>query len=125
GIAATRAGLPRDGLPVIVLHGSDDGLIPEAFSARPYVAGARTAGREVGYRPVVDAQHFDAFLGLPFLRPVYGPMLGPGDPPLADAQPSTAFPGRPFLRPVPVPMLAPASPALDDAWSRITAGSPE
>lgn len=95
GIAATRAGLPRDGLPVIVLHGSDDGLIPEAFSARPYVAGARAAGREVEYRPVADAQHFDAFLGLPFLRPVY------------------------------VPMLEPAYQALDDAWSRITAGTPE
>src|SRR5690606_9474216 len=27
GIAATRAGLPRDGLPMVVVHGADDGLV--------------------------------------------------------------------------------------------------
>ena len=45
GVAATRASVPRGGLPVIVIHGTDDGLIPPAFSSAPYVAAARAAGR--------------------------------------------------------------------------------
>src|SRR3546814_4293155 len=47
GVAETRASLPRAGLPVIVVHGLDDGLIPPAFSSAPYVAAAPAAGREV------------------------------------------------------------------------------
>src|SRR5690606_32562485 len=47
GIAQTRASLPRAGLPVIVVHGLDDGLVPVSFSSAPYVAAAQAAGREV------------------------------------------------------------------------------
>ena len=47
GIEETRAGLPRKGLPVVVIHGSDDGLVPQAFSSAPYVAMAKAAGRDV------------------------------------------------------------------------------
>ena len=65
GIEATRAGLPRSGLPVMVVHGTDDGLIPPAFSSAPYVAAAKAAGREVNYWQVRHVQHFDGFLGLP------------------------------------------------------------
>jgi hydroxybutyrate-dimer hydrolase len=75
GIAETRAGLPRQGLPVTVIHGVDDGLIPMAFTSAPYVAYARAAGRDVRFWQVRNAQHFDAFLGLPDYGARYLPML--------------------------------------------------
>jgi hydroxybutyrate-dimer hydrolase len=75
GIAETRAGLPRAGLPIIVIHGVDDGLIPMAFTSAPYVAQARAAGRDVRFWQVPRAQHFDAFLGLPDYGARYLPLL--------------------------------------------------
>jgi hydroxybutyrate-dimer hydrolase len=75
GIAETRAGLPRPGLPVVVIHGVDDGLVPMAFSSAPYVAAARAAGRDVRFWQVRNAQHFDGFLGLPDYGARYVPML--------------------------------------------------
>lgn len=75
GVAETRAGLPRDGLPVVVIHGRDDGLIPPAFSSAPYVKKAQAAGRDVRYWQVGNAQHFDAFLGLPDYGARYVPLL--------------------------------------------------
>jgi hydroxybutyrate-dimer hydrolase len=75
GVAATRAGLPRDGLPVIVIHGADDGLVPEAFSGGAYAKAARDAGADVRYWRVANAQHFDAFLGLPAMASRYVPLL--------------------------------------------------
>lgn len=75
GIAETRAGLPRPGLPVTVIHGVDDGLIPMAFTSAPYVAHAQAAGRDVRFWQVRNAQHFDAFLGLPDYGARYLPML--------------------------------------------------
>ncbi|KRD80524.1 hypothetical protein ASE43_03685 [Lysobacter sp. Root983] len=75
GVAETRAGLPRAGLPVLVIHGRDDGLIPPAFTSAPYVRQAQAAGREVRYWQVRNAQHFDAFLGLPDYGARYLPLL--------------------------------------------------
>lgn len=75
GIQATHAGLPRKGLPVMVVHGADDGLIPPAFSSAPYAAAARAAGREVSYWKVQHVQHFDGFLGLPDYGSRYLPLL--------------------------------------------------
>ncbi|TXK65706.1 3-hydroxybutyrate oligomer hydrolase family protein [Alkalisalibacterium limincola] len=75
GIEATRAAPPRAGLPVLVLHGVDDGLVPEAHTALPYVAGARAAGADIHYWPIANAQHFDAMLGLPGLGGRYQPLL--------------------------------------------------
>ncbi|HEY5804163.1 MAG TPA: 3-hydroxybutyrate oligomer hydrolase family protein [Lysobacter sp.] len=75
GIAETRASLPRKGLPVVVIHGSDDGLIPPAFTSAPYVRQAQAAGRNVRYWQVRNAQHFDAFLGLPDYGARYLPLL--------------------------------------------------
>ena len=74
-IAATRAKPPRAGLPVLVVHGIDDGLVPEAFSSAPYVRMATAAGGDVRYWRVDNAQHFDAFLGVPVLGARYLPML--------------------------------------------------
>ena len=75
GIAATRASLPRAGLPMVVVHGLDDGLVPPAFSSAPYVAAARAAGRNPGYWQVHNAEHFDAFLGFPDYAARYVPLL--------------------------------------------------
>ena len=76
GVAATHASVPREGLPVIVIHGTDDGLIPPAFSSAPYVAAARAAGRaDVRTWQVRRAQHFDAFLTLPQFSSQYVPLL--------------------------------------------------
>jgi len=75
GIAETRAGLPRKGLPLVVIHGSDDGLVPPAFTSAPYVKQAQAAGRDVRYWQVRNAQHFDAFLGLPDYGARYVPLL--------------------------------------------------
>lgn len=75
GIEETRSQLPRAGLPVVVVHGTDDGLVPQAFSSLPYVAMAKAAGRDVRYWQVRNAQHFDAFLGLPHMAAAYLPLL--------------------------------------------------
>ena len=75
GVQDTRAGLPREGLPLVVIHGSDDGLVPQAFSSAPYVAAAKAAGRDVRYWQVRNAQHFDAFLGFPQYGALYLPLL--------------------------------------------------
>lgn len=75
GLAATAASPPRQGLPVVVIHGLDDGLVPAAFTSAPYVASSRAAGREVSYWQVRNAQHFDGFLALPAYGTRYVPML--------------------------------------------------
>ena len=63
--AATRAkaSWPHD-IPVFIVHGQHDALIPAAFSSRPYVAQARANGMSVDYREISGAQHFDAFLNV-------------------------------------------------------------
>ena len=76
GIAATRASMPRADLPVLVVHGTDDGLVPPAFTSAPYVAATRDAGRtQVRYWQVRNGEHFDAFLALPAYGARYAPML--------------------------------------------------
>ncbi len=75
GIAEITARPPRAGLPVVVIHGIDDGLVPPAFTSVPYVAMAKAAGRDVRYWQVRNAQHFDAFLGFPQYGAIYVPLL--------------------------------------------------
>lgn len=75
GIAATRAKAPRKGFPILVIHGSDDGLVPPAFTSAPWVAAARAAGRPVGYWTVDKAEHFDAFLAFPSYAQRFVPLL--------------------------------------------------
>ena len=75
GVAATRAGLPRAGLPVVLVHGVEDGLIPIAFTSDPYAAWARIAGRQVSLWRVHGAQHFDGFLVLPDYAARYVPLI--------------------------------------------------
>jgi hydroxybutyrate-dimer hydrolase len=58
------------GKPAIIVHGRADALVPVGFTSRPYLGmnrmeeGARSRLR---YIEVTNAQHFDAFIGNPFL----------------------------------------------------------
>lgn len=63
-VAATAAKPPREDLPLLVVHGEDDGLLPIAFTSDAYVAALRGQGRALPYWRVAHAQHFDAFLAL-------------------------------------------------------------
>ena len=74
-VAALSAGLPRADLPVWIVHGAEDGLIPAAFTSDPYVEWLREHGRTPRYWCVPHAQHFDAFLQLPGFGDRYVPLL--------------------------------------------------
>ena len=74
-VAATAARLPRRELPLWVVHGASDGLLPTAFSSEPYVAWLRDEGRRPLYWKVPYAQHFDAFLALPGFGEKHVPLL--------------------------------------------------
>ncbi|TBR39883.1 MULTISPECIES: 3-hydroxybutyrate oligomer hydrolase family protein [Dyella] len=75
GVDATAARLPRKDLPLWVLHGEDDGLLPVVFTSMPYVDWLRASGRRPIYWRVPYAQHFDAFLPLPGFGDRHVPML--------------------------------------------------
>ncbi len=75
-VEATRASAALPGnAPVMVIHGADDGLIPAAFSSRPWVEQARANGGNVSYWEVENAQHFDVMLGAPGVAGRYVPLL--------------------------------------------------
>lgn len=74
-VAATAVRLPRRELPLWVVHGASDGLLPTAFTSEPYVAWLRDEGRRPLYWKVPYAQHFDAFLSLPGFGEKHVPLL--------------------------------------------------
>ena len=74
-VAATAVRLPRRDLPIWVIHGAADGLLPPAFSSQPYVDWLRAAGRQPLFWWVPYAQHFDAFLPLPGFGDRHVPLL--------------------------------------------------
>lgn len=75
GISATQASGRPLAPRVVVVHGRDDGLIPAALTARPWVEAARANGADVRAIEVANVQHFDAFLGLPTIGAHYLPLL--------------------------------------------------
>jgi hydroxybutyrate-dimer hydrolase len=75
GIEATRAALPRADLPILLLHGMDDGLVPEAFSSGPYAGWCKGAGCRLSYWRLRGVQHFDCFLALPAFAERYTALL--------------------------------------------------
>jgi len=75
GVAETRVGPPRAGLPLLLVHGAMDGLIPAEFSSLSYLRQALAAGRAVSYWHVPRAAHFDAFLGFPGYGERFRPLL--------------------------------------------------
>jgi hydroxybutyrate-dimer hydrolase len=74
-VAATVAQLPRKELPLWIIHGTEDGLLPLSFNSDAYVRWLRTNGRDPVYWPIEHAQHFDAFLALPGFGDLYVPLL--------------------------------------------------
>lgn len=82
GIEATRCAPPTPGVPLVLIHGASDGLIPAAFSSLPYARLARAAGREVRLECPPDAPHFDAFLAVPGHRDGLAPLLPHAGPAL-------------------------------------------
>ena len=74
-VAATAVRLPRRELPIWVIHGAADGLLPPAFSSQPYVDWLRAEGRHPLFWRVPYAQHFDAFLPLPGFGDRHVPLL--------------------------------------------------
>lgn len=74
-VSALEVKLPREGLPVWLVHGGRDGLIPPQFTSDAYVAWLRHHDRSAHYWKIEHGQHFDAFLGLPGLGEEYVPML--------------------------------------------------
>ena len=74
-VAAAAVRLPRADLPLFVVHGREDGLIPAAFSSDAYLDWLRANGRHATYWPIAHAQHFDSFLALPGFGDRYVPLL--------------------------------------------------
>jgi hydroxybutyrate-dimer hydrolase len=74
-IEATRASARLPDIPVLIVHGRDDGLIPVVFSARPYVEQARAKGASLAYWEVANSQHFDAVLAAPGVADRLVPIL--------------------------------------------------
>lgn len=74
-VTATEARLPRTDLPIAVVHGREDGLVPAAFSSDPYIAWLRANGRTPMHWSVPHSQHFDAFLALPGFGDRYVPLM--------------------------------------------------
>lgn len=75
GIAEAAAKPPRRGLPIVVIHGLDDGLVPISMTSDRYVPLARKAGAQIAYWRVENAQHFDSLLAFPDYRKRYVPLL--------------------------------------------------
>jgi len=74
-VASTAVALPRADLPLIVVHGEDDGLLPFAFTSAAYADALAASGRSPVLWRVPHAQHFDAFLALPAFGDRHVPLL--------------------------------------------------
>jgi hydroxybutyrate-dimer hydrolase len=77
GIAEVQQSGKLRGKPAIIVHGRADTLVPVNFSSRAYVAHNRWrdgTGSGLRYIEVTNAQHFDAFLGLPGYSSSYVPL---------------------------------------------------
>jgi hydroxybutyrate-dimer hydrolase len=75
GAGETRAVLPRADLPMIIVHGKADGLVPMAFSSEPYVRWLEANGRKPVFWKVGHGQHFDAFLAFPGFGDAHVPVM--------------------------------------------------
>jgi hydroxybutyrate-dimer hydrolase len=73
---ATRASGRLPEVPVLLIHGAADGLVPAEFSARPYAEAARAHGApRFAYWELAHVQHFDAFMGVPDFQRAYLPLM--------------------------------------------------
>ncbi len=76
-IDATAAVAPASkDLPVLIIHGRNDGLVPIHYSSIPYMAMLAEQGHtRAALWNVNNAQHFDAFLGFPSYGSKWTPLL--------------------------------------------------
>lgn len=75
-VRETHATAELPEIPILILHGRQDGLIPAAFSSRPYVETARDHGAgQLRYREIDGAQHFDVIVPFPGVSGRYRPLL--------------------------------------------------
>jgi len=75
-VQATYASAELPDVPVLILHGRQDGLIPAAFSSRTYLGAARANGAEqIAYWEIDGAQHFDVIVPYPGVSDRYRPLL--------------------------------------------------
>lgn len=68
GVEAVLRDGDLHGKPAIIVHGRSDALIPVNFSSRPYFGLNQLAEghrSRLRYYEVTNAQHFDAFIGIP------------------------------------------------------------
>lgn len=74
-VGQTKAKMPRTDLPILVIHGLSDGLVPLAFTSDAYVKFVQGKSNTLRYWQIENAQHFDAFLGQPVLAMQYVPLM--------------------------------------------------
>lgn len=75
-VAQATASAKLPDRPVLIIHGAADGLVPAAFSSRPYVAAVRAqGGRRLAYWEIQRVQHFDAFIGPAGMADRYMPLM--------------------------------------------------
>lgn len=75
-VADTLATARLPNIPIIIVHGKNDGLIPPAFSSRPYAQAARANGAaQMDYREIDGAQHFDSLVPFPGMSSRYRPLI--------------------------------------------------
>ena len=110
-VAATAASLPRIDLPLWVVHGASDGLLPTAFTSEPYVAWLRGQGWHPLCWKVPYAQHFDAFLPLPGFGDRHVPLLPYGYAAL-DHLWAHLYEGAAWPRELPTPAAQPRGPGV-------------
>jgi hydroxybutyrate-dimer hydrolase len=104
-VQATQVRLPRKELPIFIVHGAEDGLIPAAFTSEAYIVWLHTYKQNAYYWAVPHAQHFDAFLAFPGFGDRYVPML-PYAYSALDQMYRHVVSGQP-LNPGPAPMAVP------------------
>ena len=126
GVNETRRNGNLRGKPAIIVHGRADALLPVSHTSRPYYAlnkSVEGAASKLSYIEVTNAQHFDAFIGLPAVLPGYDTRYVPLhvylnralDAVYANLKSGTALPGSQVLRTVVRGGTAGAAPAITAA----------
>ncbi len=126
GVDATRRNGKLGGKPTLIVHGRDDALLPVNHTSRPYTALsmlADGAASKLSYIEVLNAQHFDGFIGLPAVLPGYDSRYVPLhvylnralDAVYANLKNGTPLPASQVLRTTPRGGIPGAAPALSAA----------
>ena len=74
GLDETRRSGNLGGRPAVIVHGRSDALLPVNHTSRPYTAlnkKVEGSASRLSYMEVLNAQHFDGFIGLPAVLPGY------------------------------------------------------